>query len=445
MGGLYMNGSGTQGAAQKGAGVSFGGISSRPGEGSLGNAPSGLGNRAFRLCCGPVHSAVRKAGPEALAQALHSTRARTLGLVQAWQSAMPDLSVPPVPGMNPPLWEWGHMAWFQEWWTVRNRQRHLGTHSASSGADFDASLLPGADALYNSSEVAHSSRWTLPLPDLAGTQAYLAQVLQRSLDHLQAALLAGHAVSDEALYFWRLALQHEDMHNEASVYMAQDLGLALPPALCWRESALATAAVHETPGRRAEGMLVPAQVHTLGHAGPGFAFDNERLAHPQALAAFEIDTTAVTWARYLPFVQATDRAMPPHVRCVQGEWQAERFGQWQALDLQAPAVHLNAHDAQAWCAWAGRRLPTEAEWECAAHQPGFAWGQVWEWTASDFAPYPGFASHPYRDYSGPWWHDHRVLRGASAATSAHVVDVRYRNFYGPERRDIFAGFRSVAL
>ncbi len=115
---------------------------------------------------------------------------------------------------------------------MRNRQRHLGTRSASSGAEFDASLLPDADALYNSSEVAHDRRWALPLPDLAGTRAYLAQVLQRSLGQLQAALAAGQGVNDENLYFWRLVLQHEDMHNEASVFMAQALGLALPPALC---------------------------------------------------------------------------------------------------------------------------------------------------------------------------------------------------------------------
>lgn len=394
---------------------------------------------------GPVHSAVRTASAADLAQALQRTRERTLGLMQAWQNALPDLSVPPLPGMNPPLWEWGHIAWFQEWWTVRNRQRHLGTRSASCGADFDDSMLSDADALYNSSEVAHDSRWALPLPDLAGTQAYLAQVLQRSLDHLQAALAAGLGASDDALYFWRLALQHEDMHNEASVYMAQGLGLDLPPALCWRKAANGAAAAHKTPTDRVGSIQVPAQVHTLGHTGPGFAFDNERQAHPVALAAFEIDTAAVTWARYLPFVQATDHALPPHVRCVDGIWQAQRFGQWQRLDLQAQAVHLNAHDAQAWCAWAGRRLPTEAEWECAAQRPGFEWGQVWEWTASEFAPYPGFEVHPYRDYSAPWWHNHRVLRGASAATSANVVDVRYRNFFVPERRDMFAGFRSVAL
>jgi iron(II)-dependent oxidoreductase len=427
-----MNGSTTAGAGQVCTGATGG----------------GLFDHSFVGCQGLVHSAVRTAVPTVLAQALQLTRARTLGLMQAWQNVMPDLSVPPLPGMNPPLWEWGHIAWFQEWWTVRNRQRHWGTRSASAGETFAASLLPDADALYNSSEVAHDSRWALPLPDLAGTQAYLAQVLQCSLGHLQALEAlheGGQTATDETLYFWRLVLQHEDMHNEASVYMAQDLGLALPPALCWRESASGDVRGLEKSVGLAGSVAVPAQIHQLGCSGPGFAFDNERQAHAQALVAFEIDAAAVNWARYLTFVQATGHALPPHVRCVDGAWQAQRFGKWQLLDLQAPAVHLNAHDAQAWCQWARRRLPTEIEWECAAHQPGFVWGQVWEWTASDFAPYPGFEVHPYRDYSVPWWHSHRVLRGACAATSANVVDLRYRNFFAPERRDIFAGFRSVAL
>jgi EgtB-related family protein len=295
--------------------------------------------------------------------------------------------------------------------------------------------MPLADALYNSSEVAHDSRWSLPLPDLQNTQRYLAEVLAHSLAHLRAAPES----TDEALYFWRLVVQHEAMHNEAAVYMAQALGLTLPEALYVGHAQagidpIAISALH-----------IPAQVWTLGHSGPGFAFDNEWQAHKVALAAFEIDAMAVTWSQYLPFLQATGHALPPHVRGAQGDWQVRRFGQWQAMDLNAPVVHVNAADAQAWCEWAGRRLPTEAEWECAAQHPGFSWGQVWEWTASDFAPYPGFAAHPYRDYSEPSWHHHRVLRGACAATSAHVVDVRYRNFFVPERRDIFAGFRSVKL
>ena len=390
---------------------------------------------------GPVHSPARTANAAALAHALQATRTRTLDLIDTWYQAAPDLVVPQLPEMNPPLWEWGHVAWFQEWWTVRNRQRHLGTRSASSGEAFGASVLPGADALYNSSEIPHDSRWGLPLPDLARTRQYLADVLEMSLANLQAVRDVDEAATDEALYFWRLALQHEAMHNEAWVSMAQALGLALPAACFGRETPARDARPPASPDVQ---IHVPAQVWTLGHSGGGFAFDNELMAHPVPLAAFDIDPAPVTWARYLPFVQATGHALPPHVRCVEGLWQVQRWGQWQAMDLHEPVVHVNAHDAQAWCHWAGRRLPTEAEWECAANTPGFAWGDVWEWTASDFAPYPGFEAHPYRDYSAPWWHDYRVLRGASAATSAQVVDVRFRNFYLPQRRDILAGFRSVA-
>ena len=384
---------------------------------------------------GPVTNPWRTANAETLAQALSDTRQRTLGLIQAWQAALPDLAVPPRPGMNPPLWEWGHIAWFQEWWTVRNRQRGEGTRSASLGDGFGPSLMPRADALYNSSEVAHGSRWSLPLPDLQHTQRYLAEVLAHSLAHLRAAPES----KDEALYFWRLVLQHEAMHNEAAVYMAQDLGLTLPEALYVGRTQADIDPVSISV------LHIPGQVWTLGHSGSGFAFDNECQAHPVTLAAFEIDASAVTWSQYLPFLRATDRALPPHVRGTQGDWQVRRLGQWRAMDLNAPVVHVNAADAQAWCDWAGRRLPNEAEWACAAHSPDFSWGQVWEWTASDFSPYPGFVAHPYRDYSVPWWHCHRVLRGACTATSVHVVDVRYRNFYVPERRDIFAGFRSVKL
>lgn len=398
---------------------------------------------------GPVHSAVRTADAQVLAQALQATRSRSLGLMQAWHQALPDLSVPPLPGMNPPLWEWGHIAWFQEWWTVRHGQRNLGTRSTRSGEGQVGSYRPDADALYNSSEVAHDSRWALALPDLARTGQYLDVVLQRSLENLQKESEVGSdavgGAADEALYFWRLVLQHEAMHNEASVYMAQALGLALPEALCaghgggdGGDAGLAA----PPPGAQ---MSVPAQVWTLGHTGPGFAFDNECTAHPVALSAFDIDAAPVSWARYLPFVQATGHALSPHVRCFEGRWQVQRLGLWQAMDLDAPAVHVSAHDAQAWCQWAGRRLPTEAEWECAVHTSGLAWGEVWEWTASPFAPYPGFVAHPYRDYSAPWWHHHRVLRGACTATSVHVMDVRYRNFFVPQRRDVFAGFRSVAL
>lgn len=390
-----------------------------------------------------------------LAQALRATRQRTLGLAQAWAQALPDLQVPHSPELNPPLWELGHVAWFQEWWVGRNAQRPAGTacdpdHArppsllgvcegagrgagaqAGSSASFDIGTGWDADALYHSSQVPHASRWHLPLPSLAHTQAYLAAVLEQTL-----ALLAQAGPTDADLYFWRLVLAHEDMHNEASVYMAQALGVPLPPE--WARGHTLPRPVDHGP------VAVPAQTVTLGHSGPGFAFDNELGAHPVALAAFEIDTAPVTWARYLPFVQATGHRLPPHVRQLQGQWQARHFGQWQALDTAAAAVHLSHGDALAWCAWAGRRLPTEAEWTCAALTvPGFGWGEVWEWTASAFAPFAGFAPHPYRDYSAPWFDGRPVLKGFCAATAHQMAHVSYRNFFTPERRDIFAGFRSA--
>ena len=132
-------------------------------------------------------------------------------------------------------------------------------------------------------------------------------------------------------------------------------------------------------------------------------------------------------------------------RRVDREWQERWFGRWQPLDPAATAVHVNAWEAEAYCRWAGRRLPSAAEWEYAAREPRFHWGKsVWEWTADPFLPYPGFVAGPYADYSRPWFGDHRELRGGSFASHERLHSPRYRNFFTPERADVFAGFRSAA-
>lgn len=374
----------------------------------------------------------RRMDASQLAHALRHSRQRTLALADAWAQALPDLLIPYSPELNPPLWELGHVGWFQEWWVERNQQRHLGT-ACEPGHARPAPALANADALYNSSQVAHASRWQLPLPSVADTRAYLNTVLDQTL-----ALLTQAGPSDSDLYFWRLVLAHEDMHNEASVYMAQALNVPLPAE--WALGHTQPRAVDHGP------VHIPAQTVTLGHNGPGFAFDNELGAHTVALAAFDIDTAPVSWAHYLPFVQATGHRLPLHVRRTGSQWQSRHWGQWQPLDDTAPAVHISHTDALAWCRWAGRRLPTEAEWVCAAQTaPGFGWGEVWEWTASAFAPFPGFVPHPYRDYSAPWFDGRPVLKGFCASTAYGMAHVHYRNYFTPERRDIFAGFRSAAV
>jgi gamma-glutamyl hercynylcysteine S-oxide synthase len=242
------------------------------------------------------------------------------------------------------------------------------------------------------------------------------------------------------------------MHAEASAYMGQALGLGL------RE--LQPLAVQP----EAVELELPAQDFVLGAAGTGFAFDNELGAHGVRVAAARIDAHPVRWARFLPFVEAggyerpeywdeAGRAwlqgqslrQPLYLRHGGAGWEQRIGARWQTLQMDRPVVHITAHEAQAWCRWAGRQLPTEAQWECAALTlPGFSWGEVWEWTASPFEPYPAFVAHPYRDYSAPWFGTRRVLRGACAATDPGLARARYRNFFEPQRRDVFAGFRSCA-
>ena len=347
--------------------------------------------------------------------------------------AAQDFAVPQSIELNPPLWELGHIGWFQTHWIGRNPDRLRG-----ASADPLAQRLPAArrnaDALYDSSRVAQNTRWNLPLPGAQATRADLAEGLAQSLH-----LLACNAEDDRSLYFHRLCLFHEDMHHEAALYTAQALGLAVTDPR-WQPQPVAAAVP----------LTMSVSNWTLGapDAMAGFAFDNELGAHAVPLAPCQIDSQVLRWADYLPFIEAgAGPAAPRYLRQRGGVWQQQRWGLWQALDLNLPACHLSAFEAQAFCTWAGRRLPTEAEWECAAMTLGgaFEWGSVWEWTASPFAPYPGFVAHPYRDYSVPWFDGRPVLRGGSFGTQPRMKNPRYRNYFEPARNDIFAGFRTCAL
>ena len=406
---------------------------------------------------------MRSAGRELLSLALIDARNHTLQLFGQYQKALEavNFAVPQIATLNPPLWELGHVGWFQEYWTGRNLQRALGPRCDPAHARL-ASIEPNADRWWDSGHVAHDTRWSLDLPDVGSCRAYLLDTLESTLELLEKA-----DDSDDALYFYRLCLFHEDMHGEAFAYTAQTLGLQL-------DKPLQTAFTPAPMALRAP-MLIPATTWQMGSsAGSGFAFDNEKSAHAIAIPEFEIDAQPVTWAQYVEFVgdggydrqelwqpegwqwlqalsASEGRRGPRYVDQIgisSGAVMQTRFGQARRMLGNQPALHMTWWEADAWCRWAGRRLPAEVEWEAAAHTAahrGFRWGDVWEWMGTTFRPYPGFAADPYLAYSQPWFGTQKVLRGASFATRARMKHPKYRNFYLPDRDDIFCGFRSCAL
>jgi gamma-glutamyl hercynylcysteine S-oxide synthase len=391
-----------------------------------------------------------------VAAALADARRRTLAIYAHLD--LESLRVPCLPTVNPPLWELAHLAWFQEYWCLRG------------GDEEEASLLDGSDALFNSSTVPHDDRWHLPYPSAARLLAYMRDTFDATREALA-------ATPEEARYFFHLALLHEDMHGEALLMTLQSLELPAP-AIDARDPPPSAA-------QPATDVHFPGGEFVMGTECAPFAFDNERGPHRVRVAPFDMATRPVTQGEFAAFVAETAATPPSHWRKDGARWQARRFDRWAPLDPHAPMVHASLEDALAYCRWAGRRLPTEAEWEFAARNGGrcdrYPWGDVavegaalldfrhcgpsaalsdpapsasglrqmlggvWEWTASPFTPYPGFAADPYRDYSQPWFHSHYVLRGGSFATRSRIAHNRYRNFYLPHRRDAFAGMRTCAV
>lgn len=388
-----------------------------------------------------------------LATELRRARERTLSYVRDLSDE--QLAVPMIDTINPLLWELGHVGYFAEYWTLRSLY----------GAP---PILAEADRLYDSARIAHDTRWELPLPDRAQTLANLHEQLERSLAHLPVDPPAA------AAYLYRLALHHEDMHAEAVLYTRQTLAYPFPPI-----EVLPAPACGPLPGD----VEIPAGRYRIGaRPSDAFVFDNEKWEHEVEIDGFRISRAPVTNAEYAAFVEAGG-PVPRDWRNVEGRWETRHFAGWRALSPHHPVAHVSWNEAQAYCTWAGRRLPTEAEWEIAATggtrrrypwgdeppSPGRAnldgWygqtvdvaafpegespfgvrgaiGNVWEWTATPFGPYPGFSPDAYREYSEPWFGDHYALRGGAWSTSATMISTRWRNFYRPQRCDVIAGFRT---
>jgi ergothioneine biosynthesis protein EgtB len=338
--------------------------------------------------------------------------------------------------LNPPLWEYGHIVWFQERWCLRARP----------DGTFAASVLAATDTLYDSSNVPHDSRWGLPLLDLAAVDHYAEGVAEAVAARLR------KEFSDELAYFAELSLYHELMHIEAWWMAFQNLEY-VPPVVPDVEGALSTQRLAFAEG----------EVELGSGTGEGFIFDNEKWRHPVFAPAFDIDASPLPEKAFAEFVDAggyrnrtawseagwawrtvSGASHPVYWRRENGGWQVRRFDRWLPLGADRPMLHVNRFEAEACAAWLGRQLPTAAQWVRAATHAGFGWGLAWEWLRDPFVPYPGFAADPYQDYSRPWFHTHGELRGGGPVTDPSLKRPGFRNFYLPHRRDPFAGFRTAS-
>jgi gamma-glutamyl hercynylcysteine S-oxide synthase len=414
---------------------------------------------------------------EQFGELLEDAREHTLGLVDPVCDE--DLDRVHDLLMSPLAWDLGHIGAFEDLWVCR-----------AAGLD---PLRPELMEVYDAAETPRAGRGDLPYLPCDEAREYMQAVRDRALS-----VLEGVDLSDPADplnrdgFVWEMLVQHEHQHNET---MLQTLALAEPGVFA--------PARRELPRRVGDG---PKTVHveegpfTMGDSGNAFAYDNERPDHDVTLEAFEIDRLPVTNADYSAFVEDGGYYRPELWTADGWRWREEEgaerplywtddgrarsFERIEPLDPALPVMHVCWFEADAFSRWRGARLPTEAEWEKAASWNGSAsrypWGEEppgerranldqlafgpapagaypegaspsgalgmlgdqWEWTASEFRPYPGFRAFPYREYSeiffGPTY---KVLRGGSWATRSRVVRCSFRNWDYPERRQIFSGFR----
>ena len=429
-----------------------------------------------------------------LAEMVGDAYRRTLACVADLDDA--QLTVPLMEIVNPFRWELGHCAFFYDIFLLRVLDAER------------APMMANGDDLYNSFAVDHDDRWHLDLPDRGRTLDYLERVRDAVLERLVSGRPGGRET-----YLHLLAVIHSDMHCEAFTYMRQTLGYAAPE--------FSPNGSGDGSGTDAGAGALPGDVDIPGGnfelgADPDarFAFDNEKWAHPVEVAPFSIARAAVTNAEFAAFVEdggylarglwstqgwvwrtRTGAQHPVYWRRGDGGWLRRQFDRFVPMEPHAPAVHIAWYEAEAFCNWAHRRLPGEAEWELAAGaepngggiggvkrrypwgegapEPGLAnldgglmgcadvgafaagdsafgcrqmIGNVWEWTASPFYPFPGYViDFPYKEYSAPWFGYRKVLKGGSWGTRRRFAYNTLRNFFQPYRNDIFAGFRTCAM
>jgi iron(II)-dependent oxidoreductase len=444
----------------------------------------GAGDFGLFLFVRRPSSFARRTSPsvEDVLAVLEEVRTRTRQLTAPLSDA--DLVQQHSALMSPIVWDLGHIAHYEATWLLPK-----------------AAVPDARDVLYDPIQTPRSGRGTLPLPSPVEARAHMDEVRARVRAHLHTA--------PEAARYVNLVAQHEAQHQETMLQ-----AIALREDLPYRPAFVAGHNAGVLAAPVVASVLVPAGPFLMGTNDQSWAYDNERPAHVVDVAAFRIATTPVSNGDYLRFLEdegyqrrelwssegwawrtQSQATAPAHWRLRGGRWCATTFGICAPLDPDAPVVHVSWFEADAYTRWAGKRLPTEAEWEKAAAWDPLAqvsraavWdatalaphvdgrqvtgranlglqylqpvaaglhlagrspagclqmlGDVWEWTASWFQGYPGFASDPYPEYSEVFFGEtYRVLRGGSFATAPLVCRATFRNWDYPERRQIFAGFR----
>ncbi|MQA08747.1 MAG: ergothioneine biosynthesis protein EgtB [Pseudonocardiaceae bacterium] len=388
--------------------------------------------------------------------------------------------------MSPLVWDLAHVGNQEELWLVRD----VGGREP---------LRQDIDELYDAFQHPRAKRPSLPLLGPAETRGYIAEVRKKALDVLERAPMEGRRLTETAFAFGMI-VQHEQQHDETM--LATHQLRSGPPVLHAPDPPSAPA------GAPPAEVLVPGGPFTMGTSTEPWALDNERPAHTEHVAPFFLDTTPVSNARYAEFIadggyddprwwstagwqrrRDAELTAPRFWQRDGDRWMRRRFGVFEPVPPDEPVLHVSYYEAEAYASWAGRRLPTEQEWEKAArYDPGtgrsrrYPWGDedptpelanlgqrhlrpaaigaypagasalgvrqligdVWEWTSSDFHGYPEFCAFPYAEYSQAFFGaDYKVLRGGSFGTDAAACRASFRNWDYPIRRQIFSGFRTA--
>ena len=388
---------------------------------------------------------------EEIADRLAEARERTLVLVEPLDDDQLNRVYSPI--LSPLAWDLGHIANFEELWLVQR----MGGREPMRGE---------LGRLYDAIENPRATRNELPILRGDDLRTYMEEVRARTLDVLEDVELEdpGDPLLENG-FIYEMLLAHEHQHGETMLQLLQMVERYEPVE---RDPGPAAEPVSEGP----EMVEVSGGDHEIGDAGDGFAYDNERPRHSVRLEPFRIDRTPVTNGAFAEFIADTG-ADPPRYWEPDGAggWVRTAMGHTEALDPRLPVIHVDHTQAETFARWAGKRLPTEQEWEVAASgadreranldqlafgcAPAGAYGDaaadcgavqmlgdLWEWTSSDFHGYPGFEAFPYPEYSEVFFGDtYKVLRGGAWASRRTVIRASFRNWDLPQRSQIFSGIR----